>query len=129
MNPTGEPKVAEATGFIHMKPEAVRMIKENESGLGEVIVLAERAGIQAVKEVSRLIPHIRSSESTHVAIKSWIYPNGIEVKSMVRSNEPASLESEALMAVITSLVTIFELCRSVDNSMVISDTKLTRVFR
>jgi cyclic pyranopterin monophosphate synthase len=129
MNTTGIPKEAEATGFIHLKPEVIRMIKENEMGKGEVIGQAEKAGVQAVKTVSDLIPHIQSSELTSVDIKAWIYPNGIEVRSLVRSPVPASIESEALMSVITALVTLFELCHSIDSSMVISDIKLIRSIR
>lgn len=123
------PKEAEATGFIHLKPEIIRMIKENEGGKGEVIELAEKAGIQAVKSARDLIPHIRSSEQTHVEVKAWIYPNGIEVKSLLSSPEPASLESESLMAVITALVTLFELCREIDSAIIISDIKLVRIMR
>ena len=123
------PKEAEATGFIHLKPEIIRMIKENEGGKGEVIELAEKAGVQAVKSARDLIPNIRSSEQTHVEVKAWIYPNGIEVKSQLRSPEPASLESESLMAVITALVTLFELCREIDSAIIISDIKLVRIIR
>jgi cyclic pyranopterin phosphate synthase len=123
------PREAEATGFIHLKPEIIRMIKENEGGKGEVIELAEKAGIQAVKSARDLIPHIRSSEQTHVEVKAWIYPNGIEVKSLLSSPEPASLESESLMAVITALVTLFELCREIDSAIIISDIKLVRILR
>jgi cyclic pyranopterin phosphate synthase len=126
MNATVVPREAEATGFIHLKPSVVEMIKENQTGKGEVISLAENAGIQAVKSVTSLIPCIRSSESTHVEVKAWIYPNGIEVKSMITSQVPASIESEALMAVITALITLFELCRTMDPSMIISDIKLLR---
>jgi molybdenum cofactor biosynthesis enzyme len=43
MNATGIPKEAEATGFIHLKPYVIHMIKENEAGKGEVIDLAEKA--------------------------------------------------------------------------------------
>ena len=129
MDAPGNPKEAEATGFIHLKPEIIRMIKENEGGKGELIELAEKAGIQAVKSARDLIPHIRSSEQTHVEVKAWIYPNGIEVKSLLSSPEPASLESESLMAVITALVTLFELCREIDSAIIISDIKLVRIMR
>ena len=129
MNAPRIPKEAEATGFIHLKTDVVRMIKENEGGRAEVIGLAEKAGVQAVKSAQDLIPHIRSSEQTLVEVKVWIYPNGIEVRSLLSSPEPASLESEALLAVITALVTIFELCRDLDSAMMISDIKLVRVIR
>ena len=126
MNTTGIPKEAEATGFIHLKPYVIQMIKENEAGKGEIINLAENAGIQAVKTAGVLIPRIQSSEFTTVFVKARIYPNGIEVKSLIKSPEPASIESEALMAVFTALITVFEFCRTMDPSMVISDIKLLR---
>jgi cyclic pyranopterin monophosphate synthase len=122
----GIPKEAEATGFIHLKPYVIKMIKENEVGKGEVIELAEHAGIQAVKTAGALIPRIQSSEFPTVIVKARIYPNGIEVQSLIKSTEPASIESEALMAVFTALITVFEFCRTMDSSMVISDIKLLR---
>jgi|WetSurMetagenome_2_1015567.scaffolds.fasta_scaffold246324_3 cyclic pyranopterin monophosphate synthase len=126
MNTKDIPKEAEATGFIHLKPHVIEMIKENREEKGNITILAEKAGIQAVKSAGTLIPHIQSSESTVVQVRARIYPNGIEIKSQVTSPEPASIESEALMAVITALVTVFELSRTMDHSMVISDIKLLR---
>jgi len=129
MAATGIVIEAEATGFIHMKPDTIRMIKENEGGKGEVISLAEKAGAQAVRSAGEIIPHIRSSEHILADVKAWVYPNGVEIKSLLRSREPASIESEALMSVTSALVTLFELCRDKDTTMMISDIKLTRIIR
>jgi cyclic pyranopterin phosphate synthase len=119
-------KEAEASGFIHLKPETIRMIKENELEKGEVITIAELAGIQAAKNTSNLIPLVHHISLTRVDVKVYVYPNGIEVKSAIRSVCQAGLETEALTAVSVALLTLFEICKSTDSSPVISDIKLTR---
>jgi molybdenum cofactor biosynthesis protein MoaC len=121
-----QPKETEAIGFIHLKSETIRMIKENESGMADVIRIAEEAGNLAVKRAAELIPHIRPTGAPEVILRTWIYPNGIEAKSLVKSAEPASIESEALLAVSTCLISIFEWCRSLDPAMVLSDIRILR---
>jgi len=126
---TGRPsdlKEAEASGFINLKPETVRMIKENELEKGEVITIAELAGIQAAKNTSNLIPLVHQISLTRIDVKAYVYPNGIEVKSSIKSVCQAGLETEALTAVCVALLTLFEICKSADSSPVISDIKLTR---
>lgn len=72
----------EAIGFIHMKAETIRMIKENEQGLGEVPGLAQAAGIQAVHKASDLVPHIQKTADPEINLKTSMYPNGIEVSAV-----------------------------------------------
>jgi cyclic pyranopterin monophosphate synthase len=119
-------KEAEASGFIHLKPETVRMIKDNELEEGEVLAMAEISGMQAAKNTSSLIPLVHHVSFTGVDVKAYLYPNGIEVKSIVKSASQTGLETEALTAVSVALLTLFEICKQVDNSPVISDIKLTR---
>jgi cyclic pyranopterin phosphate synthase len=126
MTSTDQPKETEAIGFIHMKADTIRMIKENEQGLGEVIALAETAGIHAVHKAHELIPHILQPSDAEITLKTSIYPNGIEAKVRLRAMAPASIESEALLAIATCLVSLFEMCRPVDASMVVSDIRLIR---
>lgn len=117
---------AEASGFINLKPETVRMIKENELEKGEVITIAEIAGIQAAKNTSNLIPLVHYTALTRIDVKAYVYPNGIEVKSSIKAVCQSGLETEALTAVCVALLTLFEICKSVDSSPVISDIKLAR---
>ena len=126
---TGKPeslKEAGASGFIHLKPETIRLIKENELEKGEVITMAEIAGMQAAKNTSSLVPLVHHVSLTGVDVKAYVYPNGIEVKSIIKSVSHTGLETEALTAVTIALLTLFEICKNVDGTSVISDIKLTR---
>ncbi|MBN1789169.1 MAG: hypothetical protein JW830_01645 [Bacteroidales bacterium] len=129
MDTTGKPaglKEAEASGFIHLKPETIRMIKENELEKGEVITMAEMAGMQAAKNTSNIVPLVPQVALSGVEVKAYVFPNGIEVKSVIRSVGHTGLETEALSAVSIALLTLFEICKNVDGAPVISDIKLTR---
>jgi cyclic pyranopterin phosphate synthase len=119
---------AQASGFIHLKPETINLIRENELQKGEVITLAEISGIQAVKNTVHLIPLVHDVQLSHIDVKAYIYPNGIEVKSLVKSVCQRGVEVEALTAVSVALLTIYEVCKSSDASIVISDIKMnTRI--
>jgi cyclic pyranopterin phosphate synthase len=115
---------AHASGFIHMKPETIDLIKENEMQQGEVITLAETSGMRAAGMTSQVIPLIHNIPLTRVDVKAYIYPNGIEVKSSVKSICRTGLELEALHAVTAALLTIYEICKSADSSMTVSEVKL-----
>jgi len=126
---TGKPsgiKDAEASGFIHLKSETVRLIRQNELEKGDAITLAEMAGMQAAKRTAELIPLVHQTMLTGIDVKAYIFPNGIEVKSLVRSDCQSSLEAEALVAVSTALMTLYEICKTADPSMIISDIKIQR---
>ncbi len=129
MDTTGKPvsfKEAEASGFIHLKSETIRMIKENELEKGEAIAMAEMAGMKAAKNTGDLVPLVHRVSLTGVEVKAYIYPNGIEVKSAIKSLNPSGGETEALTAVCIALLTLFEICKNVDGAPVISDIKLMR---
>jgi cyclic pyranopterin phosphate synthase len=117
-------KEAEASGFIHLKPETIKLIKENEMEKGEVITIAEISGIQAAKSTCHLVPLVHDVPLTRIDVKAYIYPNGIEVKSLVKSVCQSGIEIEALTAVSVALLTIYEICKNADSSMIISDIKL-----
>lgn len=126
---TGKPErlmEADASGFIHLKPETIKMIKENEQEKGEVITVAEIAGMQAAKSASQLIPLVHQTVLTQVDVKAYVFPNGIEVKSAIRAVGQVGLETQALTAVSVALLTLFEICKQVDSTPLISDIKLTR---
>jgi cyclic pyranopterin phosphate synthase len=126
---TGKPggmKEAEASGFLHLKPETVHLIRENELEKGEVITMAEIAGMQAAKRTAELIPLVHQTILTRIDVKAYVFPNGIEVKSLVKADSPSSLEAEALVAVGTALMTLYEMCKTADPSMTISDIRIQR---
>jgi len=61
---------------------------------------------------------------TRIDVKAYVYPNGIEVKSLVKSVCQTGVELQALTAVSVALLTIYECCKSTDNAMTFSDVKV-----
>ena len=117
-------RIAKAEGFIKLQPETIQLIKENSMEQGEVLTVAEIAGIQAAKGTSNLIPLCHPLMITKVEVKTTIEINGIRVNSMVKCLGKTGIEMEALTAVSISLLTIYDMCKAVDKTMKIEDIKL-----
>jgi cyclic pyranopterin phosphate synthase len=117
-------RIAQASGFIALQPETIRIIKANLIKKGDVITVAEIAGIQAAKETSRLIPLCHSLMITKAEVKGIIKDDGIAMESMVKCTGKTGVEMEALTAVSVALLTIYDMCKAVDKKMVISNIRL-----
>jgi len=117
---------AEATGFIHLRPDTISMIKENEGHQDSVIRRAETAGIRAAGNTGSFVPLLQPVTLTGVNVKAYVYPNGIEIKCIVRSAGQTGLETEALAAVSVALLSLFESCKSTDSSAAIAEIRITR---
>lgn len=117
-------RIAKAEGFIKLQPETIQLIKENSMKKGEVLTVAEIAGIQAAKGTSNLIPLCHPLMITKVEVKTTIEINGIRVNSMVKCLGKTGIEMEALTAVSISLLTIYDMSKAADKTMKIEDIKL-----
>lgn len=117
-------RTACASGFIRLQPETIKLIRENLIKKGDVLTIAEIAGIQAAKETSRLIPLCHPLQLTKVEVKTHVTENGVEIKSLTRCIGQTGVEMEALTAVNVALLTIYDMCKAVDKQMVLSDIKL-----
>ncbi len=121
---TEQIRTAKASGFISLQTETLRLVKDNLVKKGDVLAIAEIAGIQAAKETSRLIPLCHSLLLNKVDVKSTIKENGIMVESTVTCTGKTGVEMEALTAVNVALLTIYDMCKAVDKQMAITDIKL-----
>ena len=117
-------RTAKASGFIALQPETIRLINESLIKKGDVITIAEIAGIQAAKETSRLIPLCHPLQLTKVEVKAEVQENGVLVKSLTKCIGQTGVEMEALTAVNVALLTIYDMCKAVDKNMVMGDVKL-----
>lgn len=117
-------RTAWAQGFINLSPETIQLIKENEIKKGDVITIAEIAGIQGAKRTSELIPLCHPLQLTKVDVTATIETNGVKVTSMVRCIGQTGVEMEALNGVSVALLTIYDMCKAVDKAMVISEITL-----
>ncbi|HNV81761.1 MAG: cyclic pyranopterin monophosphate synthase MoaC [Tenuifilaceae bacterium] len=115
---------AMATGFIRLKPETLSLIRENAMKKGDVLTVAEVAGIQAAKRTFELIPLCHNLLLTKVDVETAIRETGVEVTAMVKCVGQTGVEMEALTAVSVALLTIYDMCKAVDKSMEIGQVKL-----
>lgn len=117
-------RIAKASGFIQLQQQTLELISKNLMKKGEVLTVAEIAGIQAAKETPRLIPLCHNLMLTKVEVKTKLTENGVEVESLVKCTGKTGVEMEALTAVSVALLTIYDMCKAVDKTMVISDVQL-----
>lgn len=117
-------RVAKASGFIHLQPETLSLINENLIKKGDVLTIAEIAGIQAAKETPRLIPLCHTLLLNQVEVKSTVNNDGVLIESVVKCTGKTGVEMEALTAVSVALLTIYDMCKAVDKQMKITDIRL-----
>ena len=117
---------AGASGVISMRPDTFRMIMNKEIVKGDVLEVAKIAGIMGAKKTSELIPMCHPLEITHVEM--LFHPleeeSTIEIESRVKVRGRTGVEMEALVAVSTAALAIYDMCKAVDRGMVISNVKL-----
>jgi cyclic pyranopterin phosphate synthase len=117
-------RMAKASGFIHLQTETIQLIKENLIKKGDVLTVAEIAGIQAAKETSRLVPLCHPLMLTKVEVKTTVKNDGILIESLVKCTGQTGVEMEALTAVSVALLTVYDMCKAVDKQMIMGDIKL-----
>jgi cyclic pyranopterin phosphate synthase len=118
-------RVAIATGVIHLQPETLRLIKEGEIKKGDVLAVAQVAGIMGAKKTSDLIPMCHPLALTHVDISFTdnLEPNPetgmceITIQATVKLTGKTGVEMEALTAVSLAALTIYDMCKAVDKGM------------
>ena len=117
-------RIAKASGIITLQQETLALIKDNLIKKGDVLTIAEIAGIQAAKQNALLIPLCHTLLLTKVEVNCSLVDNGIKAESMVKCIGQTGVEMEALMAVSVALLTVYDMCKAVDKQMVIGEVKL-----
>ena len=124
----GTIREAVASGIISMKPETFQMIVKRDVKKGDVMEVARIAGIMAAKKTSELIPmtHPINITAVDIAFNTNPLASEIRIESKVRVTGKTGVEMEALTAVSVAALTIYDMCKSVDRGMVVSDIKLVK---
>ena len=119
-------RIAVASGKIYMSSASLIKIKEGGHKKGDVLGVARIAGITAAKKTSDLIPlcHNINLSSVNIDFKINKSKKYVECIANVKSTGKTGVEMEALTAVQISLLTIYDMCKSIDRGMVISEIKL-----
>ncbi len=121
---TQQMRTARAAGKIEIAEHALQRVRENRMKKGDVLTVAQFAGIQAAKHTADLIPLCHTLILDKVDVQLEIADDGIEALSEVRSTGKTGVEMEALTAVSTALLTIYDMCKAVDNTMKIGHIRL-----
>ncbi|MGD9992529.1 MAG: cyclic pyranopterin monophosphate synthase MoaC [Salinivirgaceae bacterium] len=117
-------RTAIAAGFIRLQPKTIELIRENQLKKGDVLTIAEIAGIQAGKRTSELIPLCHPLLITKLDVKARLSDTGVSCESFAKCIGQTGIEMEALTAVSVALLTIYDMCKAVDKEMVIEAVHL-----
>ena len=121
-------RVADAVGNIRMSSQAFELVKSGSIAKGDVLGIARIGGVMAAKKVDALIPLAHPLMISKVTI-DFAYrdeDNSIDIFATVGMCGKTGVEMEALTAVSVAALTIYDMCKAVDKSMVISDIRLLK---
>ncbi|WP_432665913.1 cyclic pyranopterin monophosphate synthase MoaC [Wukongibacter baidiensis] len=121
-------RVAIARGTIKMNSNTLKMIIEGQMKKGDVLSVAQVAGIMGAKKTSEVIPMCHNIFITGADIRFEIDEenNAIHIESEVKTIGKTGIEMEALNSVSTTALTIYDMCKAVDKDMVIENIRLVK---
>jgi len=117
-------RIAKARGKILMALETISLIRENMMIKGDVLSVAQIAGINSAKQTATLIPLCHNIVLDKVSVDLTITDDGVIAESEIRCTGKTGVEMEALTAVGIALLTVYDMCKAVDKNMIISDIVL-----
>jgi cyclic pyranopterin phosphate synthase len=121
-------RVAVAKGEVNMRPETLRLIAEKGVPKGDVLAVAQVAGVMAAKRTPDLIPLCHPLLLTKVDVAFHVDEERscIEITATVRCRGKTGVEMEALTAVSVAALTIYDMAKAVEKTMRISNVRLVR---
>jgi len=121
-------RVAVAKGRIVMQPATLRAIREGGIEKGDVLAVAQVAGILGAKKTHELIPMCHPLLLTHIGLTFELKSdhNAIEITATVKTTGKTGVEMEALTAVNVAALTIYDMAKAIDRGMQIQDVRLIR---
>ncbi len=120
-------RTATAAGSVYMRPETVRLILDGGVKKGDVLSVAQLAGIMGAKKTPELIPlcHPVALSSVTVDLRVDAARNAVDITVTCKLKGRTGVEMEALTAVSVAALTIYDMCKAVDRAMRIGDIRLT----
>jgi len=117
-------RIAQAGAEVRAQPETIQLLREGAFEKGDVLAVARVAGIMAAKRTAELIPLCHPIPLTAVNVEISLEDESIQILTTARTTGQTGVEMEALTASAVTALTIYDMCKSVDRSMVIGDVKL-----
>jgi len=131
---TGKPptdRSATASGRVYMKPDTLKLIQKGSVAKGDVLAVAQVAGVMAAKQTPSLIPLCHPLLLTGVEMRFHPDPNpdsknlcSIEITAAAKTSGQTGVEMEAMTAVCVAALTIYDMCKSVDREMSFGEIRL-----
>ena len=117
---------AEAEGRVRVSPETLALIRAGGAPKGDVLAVAQVAGILAAKRTHELIPMCHPLRLTAVDLSFTLEEEAVYIRSKVKCKGETGVEMEALTAVSAAALTIYDMCKAVQRDMELSDIRLCR---
>lgn len=129
VNVGGKPdteRVAIAKGEVHMRPETLSLIRAGAIKKGDVLTVAQLAGVMAAKRTSDLIPLCHPLPLTQVSVDLELDDElpGVRIRAMARTVAKTGVEMEALTAVSVAALTVYDMAKAVEKTMRIENIRL-----
>ncbi|MEO8840062.1 MAG: cyclic pyranopterin monophosphate synthase MoaC [Kofleriaceae bacterium] len=117
-------RLAIATGRIAMQATTAAAIAAGKIGKGDVLGVARLAGIQAAKRTSELIPLCHPLRLTGIEVALEVQGSAVVITATVTCFDRSGVEMEALTAVSTAALTVYDMCKAIDRGMVLGEIRL-----
>ena len=117
---------AEAEGWVRMNPETVELIRTGGAPKGDVLAVAQVAGVMAAKRTHELIPMCHPLRLTAVDLSFTLEEEAVHIRAQVKCKGETGVEMEALTAVSAAALTVYDMCKAVQRDMEITDIRLLR---
>ena len=113
-----------AEAIVEVSKSSIEAIRSNSVPKGDVFTVAKVAGVLAAKNVSQIIPYCHNIPVDFVDVRFELLENSIRIESEVRSVYKTGVEMEALTAVSVAALTVYDMLKMIDDTVVISKTRL-----
>jgi cyclic pyranopterin monophosphate synthase len=119
-------RTAVARGEVKMRSETLDLIREGELKKGDVLTVAQLAGVMAAKRTSELIPLCHPIALSHIEVQLELDPElpGVLIQAVVRTIGKTGVEMEALTAVSVAALTVYDMAKAVEKTMRIQNIRL-----
>ena len=119
---------AVARGRVTMQTTTLQAIRESKTPKGDVLSVAQLAGIMAAKDTPRLIPLAHTLLLSHVGVDLNVNEatSSVEIEATIRTVGQTGAEMEALTAVSVAALTVYDMCKALDKGMQVQDVRLVR---
>ena len=119
-------RVAVARASVIMQPATLKLIKDKKAAKGDVLAVAQLAGIMAAKKTPDLIPlcHPLALNSVDLKLTLDAKRNAVDIQATCKLKGRTGVEMEALTAASVAALTVYDMCKAVDRGMMITDVRL-----